>query len=135
LKHISIEEDPGLKQALLWQKRLGHLHFNALHQLSKSRIVHCIPQIPRVHHTCDTCQLGKLARKSFPKGNRVTTAPLELVHSDLCGPIGDTAITGARYFLTFSDDISRKTWVYMLKTKDQTYDQFLTFKVEVETQT
>jgi transposase InsO family protein len=132
--HI-VEEDSELYQALLWHKQLGHLHFNALHKLSKTDAVNGMPKIPRIKHTCDTCQLGKLTRKTFSKSQRLTTAPLELIHSDLCGPIGNTSLTGARYFLKFFDDFSRKTWVYILKTKDQTYDKFLTFKAEVEKQT
>jgi transposase InsO family protein len=94
-----------------------------------------MPKIPRIKHTCDVCQLGKLTKKKFSISRRVTTKSLEIVHSYLCGPIRDKALTGARYFLTFSDNFSKKTWVYMLKTKSQTYKRFLQYKAKVENQT
>jgi transposase InsO family protein len=135
LEACTVEKDQNLQQVLLWHKRLGHLNFETLHQLSRQGAVKGMPRLPRVKHICETCQLGKLARKRFKTRQRITTEPLELIHSDVCGPIGDTAITGAMYFITFSDDFSRKTWVYMLKSKDQAYDRFKTFKSEVENQT
>jgi transposase InsO family protein len=135
LEACTVEKDKNLQQVLLWHICLGHLNFEILHQLLRQGAVKGMPRLPRVKHICETCQLGKLARKRFKTRRRITTEPLELIHSDVCGPIGDTAVTGARYFITFSDDFSRKTWVYMLKTKDQAYDRFKTFKSEVENQT
>lgn len=43
---------------------------------------------------------------------------LELVHSDVCGPFKITSTGGARYFVTFVDDYSRKIWVYFLAHKN-----------------
>jgi hypothetical protein len=59
-------------------------------------------------------------------------APLEIVHIDLCGPIQTTSLGGRIYFLTFIDDCSRKTWVYFLKHKSETFDKFKEFKALVE---
>ena len=50
---------------------------------------------------------------------KVTSTPLELVHSDLCGKMGEKTLGGAEYFLTFLDDKTHFAWVYSLKTKDQ----------------
>lgn len=41
---------------------------------------------------------------------------------------------GAEYFLTFTDDKTKYTWVYILKTKDQVFDCFLQWKALVERQ-
>jgi hypothetical protein len=35
--------------------------------------------------------------------------PLQLVHSDLCGPLSSPSFSGCKYFLTFIDDFSRRT--------------------------
>ena len=59
---------------------------------------------------------------------------LELVHSDVCGKMREKSLGGGEYFLTFTDDRSRYTWVYILKTKDQVFDCFLTWKALVEKQ-
>jgi transposase InsO family protein len=42
---------------------------------------------------------------------------VEIVHSDICGPMPTPSIGGSAYFLTFIDDFSRKTWIYFLKHK------------------
>ncbi|MCI44253.1 retrovirus-related pol polyprotein from transposon tnt 1-94, partial [Trifolium medium] len=57
---------------------------------------------------------------------------LELVHSDICGPINPTSNGGSRYFMTFTDDFSRKTWIYIMKEKSAAFANFKTFKALVE---
>ncbi|GJX10932.1 putative RNA-directed DNA polymerase [Tanacetum coccineum] len=60
---------------------------------------------------------------------------LDLVHSDVCGPMKTKTLGGCSYFVTFIDDHSRKVWVYTLKTKDQVLDVFKQFHALVERQT
>ena len=57
---------------------------------------------------------------------------LELVHSDLCGLIKPTSNGGKRYFISFIDDFSRKTWVYFLQEKSEAFTAFQMFKALVE---
>ena len=59
---------------------------------------------------------------------------LELVHSDVCGPITPSFIGGNRFYVTFVDDFSRKTWVYLLKHKSEVFGYFKTWKWKVEKQ-
>jgi hypothetical protein len=56
------------------------------------------------------------------------------VHSDLCGPIPVVSFSGYKYFLTFIDDFSKRTWVYFLKLKSEVFNMFLAFKAFVEKQ-
>ena len=62
------------------------------------------------------------------------SAPLQFVHSDLCGPLSVVSFSGYKYFLTFIDDFSRRTWVYFLKLKSEVFNKFLAFKAFVEKQ-
>ena len=57
---------------------------------------------------------------------------LELVHSDICGPINPISNGGKRYFITFIDDFSRKTWVHILQEKSQAFEAFESYKALVE---
>ena len=57
---------------------------------------------------------------------------LELVHTNVCGPMNISSIGGNKYFLTFIDDFSRKTWIYLLKSKDEVFHCFKIFKAFVE---
>jgi hypothetical protein len=59
---------------------------------------------------------------------------LELVHTDLCGPMQTDSIGGSFYFLTFIDDFSRKIWIYFLRHKSETFEKFKEFKAEAEKQ-
>ena len=60
--------------------------------------------------------------------------PLELIHSDVCGPMPTRSLGGAQYFVTFIDDATRKVWVYTIKSKDQTFSYFQRFLSSVENQ-
>jgi hypothetical protein len=78
---------------------------------------------------------GKQHRKPFPSdGGMRATKPLEIVHSDVCGPMRTTSLGGARYFVTYIVDFSRKVWVYLLKSKGECLEKFKEFKAFVETQ-
>jgi transposase InsO family protein len=58
-----------------------------------------------------------------------------LIHTDICGPITPESFSGKRYFISFIDDFSRKTWVYFLKEKSEAFEVFKKFKVMVEKST
>ena len=57
---------------------------------------------------------------------------IELVHSDICGPINPSFNKGKRYLITFIDDYSRKTWVYFLQEKSKAFSAFKSFMECVE---
>jgi hypothetical protein len=59
---------------------------------------------------------------------------LELIHSNLIGPLPKAFFNGSRYFVVVTDDYTRKSWVYFLKTKDETFGKIWTFKALVETE-
>lgn len=87
-------------------------------------------------HTCDGCQLGKHARTKLPKETTHHTSKiLELVHSDVCGPFRTNSLGGARYFVSFIDDFSRKIWLYFISNKSQVLTKFQHFVHLMETST
>ena len=57
---------------------------------------------------------------------------LELVHTDLCGPISTNARGGYEYFVTFIDDYSRYGYIYLMHHKSETFEKFKEFKAEVK---
>jgi hypothetical protein len=63
-----------------------------------------------------------------------TSFNFELTHCDLWGPCSVTAYDGSRYFLTIVDDMSRSTWVYLLKNKSDTQRSIESFYNLVNTQ-
>ena len=59
---------------------------------------------------------------------------LELVHSDVCGPMLIQERGGYKYFITFTDDYSRFGYVYLMKWKSEAFEKFKEFRAEVENQ-
>ncbi|GJX69857.1 putative RNA-directed DNA polymerase [Tanacetum coccineum] len=85
---------------------------------------------------CSHCLAGKQTRLAFKSRSPFRMENiLDLVHSDVCGPMKTKTLGGCSYFVTFIDDHSRKVWVYTLKTKDQVLDVFKQFHALVERQT
>jgi hypothetical protein len=84
----------------LWHKRLAHLHYRALPALGK--MVTCLLEL-RVEHDgiCRGCSLGKNAKGSFPGSDNRSKGILDLVHSDLCGPMTMASLSGYLYYVIF----------------------------------
>ena len=80
-----------------WHERFGHLHLEALHQLNKQSMVRGIPVIKHDKPVCDTYVKYRVHEQ------------LELVRSDLCGPVTMTK-GGRHYFLLLVDDASHYMW-------------------------
>ena len=57
---------------------------------------------------------------------------LEIIHTDVCGPMSVEARGGYRYFLTFTDDLSGYGYIYLMKHKSETFEKFKEFQSEVE---
>lgn len=73
-----------------------------------------------IREVCECCIKGKLSRNPIPKKAATRAASvLELVHTDLCGPVQNATPSGKRYFMTMIDDYSRFTEVYFLKHKSE----------------
>ena len=70
---------------------------------------------------CKGCVLGKFTKASFLRSDTRSKGVLDLVHSDVCGPMSTKSLRGYEYYVTFIDDFSRKTWIYFLKTKDEVF--------------
>ena len=75
-------------------------------------------------------------RIPFPKQSvKKTSQPLELLHSDLCGPMNVDTIGGSKYVLTFTDDYSRYVTVYFIKSKSEVLSKFKEYVNMVENAT
>jgi len=123
----------SLDESWLWHLRYGHLHFGGLDLLHKKQTVKGLPCIQQPASSCESFILGKHHREKFVSGvsYRAKTR-LEIVHADLCGPMQTPYLTGCVYFMTFIDDFSRKTWLYLLKQNSEAFDVFNKFKSMVE---
>ena len=79
-----------------------------------------LPTFKRENVKCEAYIYGKQHRETFPTSSWRENRRLQLVHSDICGPL-QTSLGGCRYFLLFVDSFSRMTWVYFLKKKSEAF--------------
>ena len=112
----------------LWHERLGHVNFRSIQLMVKNGL---IKDCGKDHTTkCLTCSKCKITKKPFKTVERTSTL-LELIHTDIC-EMDCLSRHGKRYFITFIDDYSRYTYVFPLRTKDEAFESFKTYKAEVE---
>lgn len=119
----------------LWHKRMAHLGMRNLNLLKKIADGVSFPD-SCTKLECPTCLMGKQTKQPFKKSCATrATEVLGLIHSDVCGPMREGSISGHRYFLTFIDDLTRKTFIYFMKQKSEVFELFKDFKSFVEKQT
>eukprot|EP00742_Colponemidia_sp_Colp-10_P024600 GILJ01029553.1.p1 GENE.GILJ01029553.1~~GILJ01029553.1.p1 ORF type:complete len:221 (-),score=16.39 GILJ01029553.1:93-755(-) len=128
----------------MWHKRLSHLGRHGIDSLAERVIglhIASVDRNPDGHQSsnimCEPCIHGKMQVSPFSSSPGVSTSkdsPLDLVHSDVCGPMKTETPAGKRYFLTFIDDCTRFCWVYVLASKDQVFSCFRSYVIMVQTQ-
>ncbi|KAJ9538248.1 hypothetical protein OSB04_030981 [Centaurea solstitialis] len=112
----------SVSESSLWHRRMCHMNFKNMNLLVKNNLVR---GLPAKEFSCDdhcvACLKGK-QHKSSHKSKEVNTisSPLQLLHMDLFGPTNVMSIGKKSYCLVIVDDYSRFTWVYFLRTKDET---------------
>ena len=118
----------------MWHRRFGHLGVQNLQRLARDKLVDGFDFNPSKEvNFCETCTEGKHHRSPFPtNGGSRAKEPLGLVHSDVCGKMNTRSLGGAEYFLTFIDDMTHYTWIYVLKSKDEVFKRFVEWKSLVE---
>ena len=100
-----------MKIALCY-RRLGHISRPQIERLIKEGIMHDLDFSD--FDTCVDCIKGKLTAKVRNTGANRSDNVLELIHTDIYGPITPTSMGEYRYFITFIDDYSRFGWIDLL---------------------
>jgi hypothetical protein len=115
----------------LWHTRLDKINYKALQYVSKA--VTGLQEFKVDHEgVCNECAQGKNIENPFLKRDSKAEGVLELIHSNVCGPMPPTSISGYVYYVSFIDDYSHKTRVYFLKSKDEIFGKFKEFKALIE---
>jgi hypothetical protein len=109
---------------------LGHPSYSIVSQVVSNN---CLPLINEQSKllVCDACQLGKSHQLPYPNSSSVSNNPLELVFSDVWGAAPES-IGRKRYYVSFIDDYSKFTWIYLVKFKSEIFAGFKEFQTMVE---
>ena len=114
----------------LWHARLGHISEKRINKLAQLLDLTREQELP----TCESCLKGKMTKSPFVGQLERAKHLLDLIHTDVCGPLNVSARGNYNYFLTFTDDFSRYGYVYLLRYKSEVFEKFKEFITEVEKQ-
>ncbi|KAL0405630.1 UNVERIFIED_CONTAM: hypothetical protein Slati_3876900 [Sesamum latifolium] len=91
------------ENAQLWHAKLGHISKDRIRKLvdSKSLEVDDLDNL----QTCEFCLKGKMTKKPFVGQSAIANSLLDLVHTDVCGPLNTPARGGYSYFIIFTDNL------------------------------
>ena len=95
----------------LWHYHLGHIGVKHMKKLHADGLLESLDY--ESFDACEPCLMGKMTKTLFSRTMERATDLLEIIHTNVCGPMSVDACGGYRYFLTFTDDLS-KIWIYLL---------------------
>jgi histone deacetylase 1/2 len=113
-----------------WHSCLGHPSFSIVERVLKNNN---LPFQGKLESVCDACQKAKIHQLPYSISTSVSTIPLELVFSDVWGP-APTSVGRHNYYVSFIDDFSKFTWIYLIKKKSDVFQVFHNFQALVERQ-
>lgn len=105
--------------ANVWHRRMGHLGRENLKKLENlvDGMVLNKEDLKQQNGLCEICLKGKQVRQPFTTERTRATRPLEIIHTDVCGPIMPATWDNQKYFLTFLDDYTHFAVVYLMEGK------------------
>lgn len=119
-------ENEHKKECLhFWHRVFGHRDPEAIKTMNKGNLIKGMKLIDcGIKMQCETCMEAKSTRLPFPKKSQSSSkAILDLIHTDVCGPMQTESIGKKRYILTMIDDYSKYTEVYFMHNKSDTEDR------------
>ncbi|KAJ0587378.1 putative RNA-directed DNA polymerase [Helianthus annuus] len=110
-----------------WHHTLGHPSLRVFKTLAKCLGLHF--DFDNFH--CNSCSLNKSHKLPFGMNSFTTSKPLQLVYSDVWGPV-DKSVDGFAYYIIFVDYHTKYIWLYPMRRKSDVSTLFPQFKVLVE---
>jgi hypothetical protein len=114
-----------------WHSRLGHPSRDIVRRVLSKNNLPCAHFDKSSESVCDACACAKAHQLPFPISSSRSSAPLELVFSDVWGPAIDS-FGRKKYYVSFIDDYSKFTWIYLLRHKSEVSRYFIEFQKLVE---
>jgi hypothetical protein len=121
-----------LNPTFIWHCRLGHINKKRIERLHKDSLLSSFDF--ESFDTCESCLLGKMTKSSFTGQSEKVSDLLGLVHTHVCEPMSFVARDGFQYFITFTDDISRYGYIYLMRHKSESFEKFKEFQNELQNQ-
>ncbi|GFV21072.1 retrovirus-related Pol polyprotein from transposon TNT 1-94 [Trichonephila clavipes] len=81
---------------------------------------------------CDGCCYGKQCRRPFGTRKQRATIPVELINIDVCSPMQQQSLGGAKFYVCFKDDFTKFCWVFFMQFKNEVSKCVETFLKEAK---
>jgi hypothetical protein len=105
-----------------WHSRLGHASNRVVEQvIRRNNLLSSQEFVSR--SVCDACQQAKSHQLPYSSSMSASKFPLELVYSDVWGPAPES-VGRKKYYVSFIDDFSKFTWIYLIKFKSEVFQKF-----------
>ncbi|KAI3695228.1 hypothetical protein L1987_78220 [Smallanthus sonchifolius] len=126
----------SVDESALWHRRLSNVNIKTINKLVKDNLARGLPDKEfQLEDHCIACLKGKQHKSSHkPKTLNTNDTPLQLLHMDLFGPTNIMSMGKNSYCLVITDDYTRFSWVYFLRTKDETAEILKSHILRVENQ-
>jgi hypothetical protein len=115
----------------LWDCRLVHIGVKCMKKLHSDELLESLDF--ESFDKCEPCLMGKMTKIPFSRIMERAMDLLEVIHTDVCGPMSISTRGGYHYFLAFTDDLSRYGYVYLMKHKSEMFEKFKEFKMKWKT--
>ena len=110
----------------LWHCRLGHIDVKRMKKLHADGLLESLDY--ESLDAYEPCLMGKMTKTPLSGTMERATDLLEIIHTDVCDPMSVEACGGYCYFLTFTDDLSRYGYIYLMKHKSKKFEKFKEFE-------
>jgi hypothetical protein len=106
----------------MWHCCLGHVSVKCMKKLRSDGLLRSLDFDS--FDTCEPCLMGKMTRTPFTSFVERAADLLRVIHTDVCGLMSVATRNGYRYFVTFTDVLSRYGYIYLMKHKSETFEKF-----------
>ena len=110
-KRCKVDNDSA---TYLWHCHLGHIGVKHMKKLHADGFLESLDY--ESFDTCESCLMGKMTKTPFFETMERANDLLEIIHTDVFGPMSVEARGGYHHFLTFTDDLSRYVYIYLMNT-------------------
>jgi hypothetical protein len=114
-----------LNPTFIWHCRLGHINEKRIERPHKDGLLSSFDF--KSFDMCKSCLLRKMTKSPFTSQSERASDLLGLVHTDVCGTMNSIARGGFQYFVTFIDDFSRYKYIYLMRLKSESFENFKEF--------
>ena len=116
----------------MWHCRLDHIGVKRMKKLHTDGLLQLFDFGSL--DTCEPCLMGKMTGNPLIGTMERASYLFGIIHTNVCGPMNVPTRNGLRYFVTFTDDLSRYGYIYLMKHKSKSFEKFKEFQSEVENQ-